>query len=68
MTLELQKKRLNVMFAINGICLVLAVCALYGNLRYDIGWLMFVFIGLVVAGFAAQIWFISGFIKAGRAQ
>lgn len=68
MTLETQKKRLTLMFAINGLCLFLAAVSLYGNIRHDIGWLMIAFIGLLLIGFGAQIWFILGFTKAGRAE
>jgi uncharacterized membrane protein len=68
MNLEAQKKRMVLMFAINGVCLLAAAISLYANIRYDIGWLMAAFVGALLIGFGAQIWFVAGFAKAGRAE
>ena len=60
----LQKKRLTAMLAIDAVCFVLAGAAIVGHVAMGIGWLLPVFLVLVAAGLAAQIWFVLGWMRA----
>jgi 1,4-dihydroxy-2-naphthoate octaprenyltransferase len=62
----IQKKRLTTMFAIDLVCFVLAGAAVIGYVAAGIGWLAPVFIGAIVIGLGAQIWFILGWMKAAK--
>ncbi|MEI7931698.1 MAG: hypothetical protein WCI21_01385 [Alphaproteobacteria bacterium] len=68
MNLAAQKKRMTTMFAINGVCLILAMAAVFVAIRNDVAWLWGVFTVLLIAGFGAQIWFMLGFIKRGGSE
>ena len=67
MDAAVQKKRLNAMIAIDVVCLVVGVAAILGNVAYDIAPLLWVFVAAAVIGMGAQIWFVRGLMKAGRA-
>jgi hypothetical protein len=67
MDTAVQKKRLNAMIAIDVVCLVVGVAAIVGNVAYDIAPLLWVFVAAAVIGMGAQIWFVHGLMKAGRA-
>ena len=68
MDAAVQKKRLNAMIAIDVVCLIVGVAAIVGNVAYDIAPLLWVFIAAAVIGMGAQIWFVHGLMKAGRAS
>jgi hypothetical protein len=51
------------MAAVNIVCVVAALGAIVGDLTFHIGWLIWVFAGAVVVGFAAQGWLIAGLAK-----
>ena len=59
-----QKRRLGVMWAIDGVCAVIAVAALYGAMRMGLEALWAVVFGAAAVGFGAQIWFIVGLGRA----
>jgi hypothetical protein len=61
---ESLKKRLFAMLAVDAVCAVIAVAAAIGAFSAGIGWLQWVFAAALIAGFAAQIWFIAGFRRA----
>ena len=67
MTMDLQghKKRLMAMLAVNAVCALVALAALFGDFRYGVDWLSGVFIAALVVGIAAQLWFVSGFRRRG---
>jgi hypothetical protein len=67
MDAAVQKKRLNAMIAIDVVCLIVGVAAIVGNVAYDIAPLLWVFVAAAVIGMGAQIWFVHGLMKAGRA-
>jgi hypothetical protein len=67
MDAAVQKKRLHAMIAIDVVCLIIGVAAIVGNVAYDIAPLLWVFIAAAVIGMGAQVWFVLGLMKAGRA-
>ncbi len=67
MDAAVQKKRLTAMIAIDVVCLIVGVAAIVGNVAYDIAPLLWVFVAAAVIGIGAQIWFVLGLMKAGRA-
>lgn len=62
--MQVQKRRLSIMWMIDAVCAVIAVGALYGAMRMGVDWLWGVLLGAVAAGFGAQIWFIVGVSRA----
>ena len=63
-TILVHKQRLRTMLAIDAVCAVVAVGALYGAMGLGHDWLLGVFFAAVAAGFGAQIWFIVGVSRA----
>jgi hypothetical protein len=57
---ERTRKRLVVMAAVNGAAVLVAICGALGFFVYSVDWALGVFAAALVAGFAAQIWFILG--------
>jgi hypothetical protein len=66
MDVDVAKKRLVTMLAIDGVCMLIAIAAAVGAFGYGIDALMWLFGVAVVAGFGAQIWFIAALRRAGR--
>ena len=64
--LEPIKKRLVVMLAINAVAALAAVGFALGHYVGGVDWMQWAFMAALGAGFAAQIWFIAGFRRAGR--
>ena len=60
MELEVAKRRLKTMVAIDAVCGIVAAAAAYGAFGKGVDWLIVVFVAALVAGLAAQIWFIVG--------
>ena len=61
------KKRRMIMMVVNALA---AVCALVGVVLYfkfAQDWALIVFVGALLAGFGAQIWFIAGMRRNGGA-
>jgi len=58
-----QRRRLIIMVAIDGVCFAIALAAMAGNMVFHIGWMMWVFLAALLAGFAAQGWLIAGLRK-----
>jgi hypothetical protein len=56
----LQRRRLFVMVATDLVCLLIAMGALVGDMGFHIRWMMWVFLGALLAGFAAQGWLVAG--------
>ena len=54
------KKRRMVMLTANGLAAVAAVGFVVAWIVFDQGWALFPFVGALLAGFAAQMWFILG--------
>jgi len=57
------RRRLMWMVAIDAVCFLVALGAIVGNLSFHIGWLMWVFLAAMVAGFGAQGWLIMGLTR-----
>ena len=55
-----------VMVGVDALCVMIAVAALVGDLRFHLAWALPTFAAAVLIGFGAQIWFIVGLAKAGR--
>ena len=54
------RRRLMIMVAIDAACFLVALAAMVGNISFHIGWLMWVFLAALLAGFGAQGWLIAG--------
>lgn len=63
--LTAQKKRLTQMAIANVVCVVIALVSIVVHFQYALDWALFVFVGALVVGFGAQIWFIAGFRRKG---
>ncbi|MDP3855565.1 hypothetical protein [Phenylobacterium sp.] len=66
MDLEATKRRLKVMVAIDAVCAIVAAAAAYGAFGRGVDWLVYVFVAALIAGLAAQIWFIAGVRSANK--
>lgn len=62
------KRRRNRMLAINAAALAVAIVGFVGAFALGYGWLVAPAIAALVAGLAAQVWFIVGFARSGRAE
>jgi hypothetical protein len=60
------RTRLVIMLVACTACLVAAGGFAAGYFVYNIGWMFAAFIVALVAGFAAQIWFIAGFARPSK--
>ena len=54
------KSRRTVMFAINGVAALAAIAGIVGYFKFSLDWAFVVFVGALLVGFGAQIWFIAG--------
>jgi hypothetical protein len=54
------KKRRTVMMVVNAVAAVAALCGVVLYFKFALGWALFVFIGALLVGFGAQVWFIAG--------
>jgi len=61
------KRRFAVMVAVNVLCALVAIGAIFGYVARDVAALGPVFVAAVGAGVAAQVWFIVAFARAGAA-
>jgi CHASE2 domain-containing sensor protein len=57
------KRRRSIMLAVNGLAVLGAAAAAVGYFVYAQSWALLVFVAALLAGFAAQIWFIAGLRK-----
>lgn len=60
------KQRFMIMVGIDALCVMIAVGAIIGDLRFHLAWALPAFAAAILIGFAAQIWFIVSLAKAGR--
>ena len=56
--IEAMKKRRDLMLRINGIAALVAIVAIVARFKFDIWWALYAFIGVLLVGFATQIWFV----------
>ncbi len=61
------QRRLIIMLTLVGVCTLACAGAMFGGIRYNIPWLSAVGVVMLIAGFAAQIWFISAFARRPKA-
>jgi energy-coupling factor transporter transmembrane protein EcfT len=54
------RQRRSVMFALNALALLGALAAVVGYFKYAQAWALIAFVGALLVGFGAQIWFIAG--------
>ena len=62
------KQRFMIMVGIDALCVMAALAALVGDLRFHAPYALPTFATAIVVGFAAQIWFIAGLAKDGRLE
>ena len=67
MSVAVQQRRLIVTLAINGVAALVAVAGIVGGLVFHVGWMNWLFVVGLVAGFGAQIWLLVGFLREGPA-
>ncbi|MFI4973227.1 MAG: hypothetical protein ACHP84_01660 [Caulobacterales bacterium] len=53
---------------ITGICLAVALGALVADFGFHIRWMIWVFAGAIVAGFASHGWLMLGVLRDGRSS
>ena len=58
-----QRKRLIWMVVFDGVCFLIALAALIGNVSLHIHWLLWVFLAAMLAGFGAQGWLVMGLMR-----
>lgn len=56
--LDAQMKRRNLMLKVNGLAAVVAVAAMVAKFRFEVWWALYVFVAVLLIGFAAQVWFV----------
>ena len=61
------RRRLIIMAATVGVCAVVALGSIVGNLAFHVTWMLWTFALALLVGFGAQIWMIVGFVRQGRA-
>ena len=68
MTPELaaQKRRLTIMAVVNVLAAIVALGFVVAWAKFAVPWAFAAFIGAVLVGFGAQIWFIAGFRRTGK--
>jgi hypothetical protein len=54
------KQRRTVMFSLNALALLAALAAIVGYFKFAQAWALAAFVGALLVGFGAQIWFIAG--------
>ena len=57
------RRRLTWMVAVDAVCFLVALGAIIGNVSFHIGWLLWVFLAAMLAGFGAQGWLIMGLTR-----
>jgi hypothetical protein len=60
------KKRRTVMMVVNVLAALTALVSLVGYFKFALEWALVVFVVALLAGFAAQIWFIAGLRGPGK--
>ncbi len=59
------RRRLMWMIVVDAVCFLIALGAIVGDLSFHIGWLLWVFLAAMLAGFGAQGWLIAGLTRKG---
>jgi len=60
------KKRRTIMMVVNVLAALTALTALVGYFKLALDWALIPFVGALLVGFAAQIWFIAGLRGPGK--
>jgi hypothetical protein len=60
------RKRFARMMAISTAISLVAVGFAIAHFVYGVGWALWVFVGLLAAGFVVQIWFVRGFARLNK--
>ncbi|MFI4934564.1 MAG: hypothetical protein ACHP7N_08095 [Caulobacterales bacterium] len=63
MNVALQRRRLAIALGITAVCIVIALAAVVGAFGFHIGWMMWVFAGAIVGGFASHAWLMLGVMR-----
>ena len=63
MNIALQKRRLYIALTLTGVCIAVALVAIVGSFSFHIGWMMWVFAGAILAGFASHGWLMVGVLR-----
>jgi len=60
------KRRRAIMMIVNVLAALAAIVSIVGYFKFALGWALIPFVVALVAGFAAQIWFIAGLRGPGK--
>jgi hypothetical protein len=60
MNVALQRRRLFAVLTVTTACIILALVAVIGVFALHLGWMMWLFAGAMLAGFASHGWLILG--------
>lgn len=60
------KRRRNVMMIVNVLAAAAALVSIVAYFKLALGWALIPFVAALLAGFAAQIWFIAGLKGPGK--
>ena len=60
------RKRRATMMVVNVLAALIAVGSIVAYFKLELGWALIVFVAALLAGFAAQIWFIAGLKGPGK--
>jgi phosphatidylserine synthase len=63
MDLALQRRRLFIAMAITAGALIVALAAIVGALGFHVGWMIWVFVAAILAGFASHGWLMLGVLR-----
>ena len=63
--LAVLKKRRTVMMVVNVLAALTALAGVVAYFKFAQDWALFVFVGALLAGFGAQVWFIAGLRRNG---
>ena len=60
------KRRRTIMMVVNVLAALAALASIVAYFKFALGWALIPFVVALVAGFAAQIWFIAGLRGPGK--
>jgi CHASE2 domain-containing sensor protein len=60
------KRRRTIIMVVNGAAAALALASVVGWFHFGQGWALIPFVGALLGGFGAQIWFIAGLRGPGK--
>lgn len=58
-----QRRRLFIAMTVTTVCVIVALAAVIGSFAFHIGWMMWVFVAAILAGFASHGWLMLGVMR-----